>query len=149
LASGVVFGFLQPLLFGFIDINTSIYASIIVRSIAGVLFVIDLVPAVSPRFTRRALIASLVAFIVLGLIVVQQGALLPHLARLTEIEIVVAAGDAPLRGLTLWHWAFSLTPLALAVVADLWAANRDGAVLVLTGSAEAIPVLHVFTTLAE
>ncbi|MDQ3855609.1 MAG: PAS domain S-box protein [Chloroflexota bacterium] len=120
---GLVFGYLLPLVGVGQDLNTSIYASLFVRGIACVLFVLGLLPRTPPVFTRRSMLVTLAVFAVLGIGVVAGKGVLPPLARVPSLELAAVRGDVPLRGLTSWHWSLSLITLGLAVAA-VWGALR-------------------------
>jgi len=114
----LVYGYLLPLASDRLDLNTSMYASLVNWSIAGGLFAAGLAPATPPRFTRSAFALSLTLFVVLGGLTVVAGHYLPSLVEVEDLEAAAAAqGQTPLHGLTGWHWALSAVPLGLALVA--------------------------------
>jgi len=102
----LVYGYLLPLASDRLDLNTSMYASLVNWSIAGGLFAAGLAPATPPRFTRSAFALSLTLFVVLGGLTVVAGHYLPSLVEVEDLEAAAAAqGQTPLHGLTGWHWA--------------------------------------------
>ncbi|MDP9469309.1 MAG: ATP-binding protein [Chloroflexota bacterium] len=121
-----VFGVLRPLTATAPDINTRLYASLIVRSIAGALFVLALVPAVpSPFSLRWAIGAGAAACTTLGLVALEGTAWLPPLVHGDTLEASARNGDSVLRGLTGWHWAFGSIPLLLVAIATVATARRS------------------------
>jgi signal transduction histidine kinase len=118
---GVVFGYVQPLLHGAPDLNTTLYEVLVTRSIVAVLLVVGLVPATPPPFSWRALLISLAAFCALSALAVVGGDLLPPLVQHTSLEAAAARGQALLPGLTAWYWALSALVLGLLVAALLGA----------------------------
>ncbi len=112
-----VYGFLLPLAGDSLDLNASMYASLVTWSVAGGLFVIGLAPATPPWFNRSAFALSLTLFVVLGGLTLAAGHYLPRLVEVEDLEAAAAQGETPLRGLTGWHWALSAVPLGLALVA--------------------------------
>ena len=141
---GLVFGFLGPLFNMRLDFDSSIYASGAVRTLAGLLFAVGLVPRRVPVFARTQALMAAVALLVLAGVVLVAGDTLPTLARVPSARAAAGGATTMLPGLTTWHWALSLVPLALAVLATAGAARavRSGtlegwillAMLLLTGS---------------
>lgn len=113
----LVYGYLLPLIGDSLDLNTSMYASLVNWSIAGGLFAAGLAPATPPRFSRSAFALSLALFVALGAVTLAAGHHLPRLVEVEDLEAAAAQGQTPLRGLTGWHWALSAVPLGLALVA--------------------------------
>src|SRR5205823_13373488 len=68
----LVFGYLRPLLgvVDLADVNRSMYASLVVWSLAGALFAVGLLAASPPAFSRRAILGTLALFAALGVAVV-------------------------------------------------------------------------------
>ena len=110
---GLVFGYVQPLLHGAPDLNTTLYEVLVTRSVVAVLLVVGLVPATPPPFSWRALLISLAAFCALSALAVVGRDLLPPLVQHTSLEAATARGDALLPGLTAWHWALCALVLGL------------------------------------
>ncbi len=140
-----VFGVVRPLLGTTPDINTRMYASLMVRTIAGAIFVVALVPVTPPRFSPRWVIGAMIAVgAALGLVAIAGTAWLPALVHGDTLEASARSGNVVLRGLTGWHWAFGAIPLLLAAIATVATArrsSRDGlggwlvvAMTLLTGS---------------
>ncbi len=122
---GAVFGYLASTL-GFLqDQNAAMYASLMVRTLAGVLFLIGLLPSSSRPLTRRTMLAILALFTTLSILLLTGTRLLPPLILETNIEVAATLHDAPLSGLTPWHWALSSVPLVLAIGAVLGAVRRN------------------------
>lgn len=126
----IAFGYLPPVLGRALPLNTSMYAFLVVRSVAALLFALGLLPETAPPFSWRPLLVALGLFAALGGAVVVAAAMLPRLVEGTDLAAAAARGDVPLRGLTAWHWALATLPLALAGAAALGAARqaRRGAV---------------------
>lgn len=121
------FGYLPPLLGVVSDLNTSTYASLIVRTIAGGLFVIGLAPHRPADFSRRWLLISIGLLGLLSVVIIANVNLLPRLLGTTDPQQASAFEQVTLRGLTTWHWVFATVPLGLAAVAVLGAAyHSDG-----------------------
>ncbi len=121
---GLAFGYLPSLLGVTPDLNTSMYSSLVVRSVAGMLFVVGVVPSNPPPFSRRSLLIALSVLGVLGVLVVVGRDLMPVLAHVTSLEAAAARGGVILPGLTVWHWALSALPLALAMAAVVGVARH-------------------------
>lgn len=121
---GLVFGYVLPLLGVEQDQNTAIYESLVVRSIAGALFVCGLVSGRPLPFSRQAMIIVLAVFGGLGTVAAVLSDSLPALAHIPNLEAAATRGDTPLPGLTPWHWALSSVPLALAITAAGGAARH-------------------------
>lgn len=114
---GLAFGYLPPLVNNTYDINTSMYAWLVVQATACGLFVIGLVPKSPPRFTRWSGLTSLAVFFLLSAGSVVFADELPRLSHVTSPEVSVLRNDAMLSGLTGWHWLLSSIPLGLAIAA--------------------------------
>ncbi len=122
----LVFGVLGPLTTTAPDFNTRMYSSLIVRSIAGALFVVALVPATPPRFPARWVIGAVIAASgALGLLAVAGTAWLPALVHGDTLQASARSGNPVLRGLTGWHWALGVIPLLLAAIATVATARRS------------------------
>lgn len=114
----LVFGYVEPLLKeGSTSLYEGMYESLLVHSLAGVLFVVGLVPREPPRFSRRMVLAVLAAILglALGFEALEEGGLAPSMARADDLEEVVARNVSPLEWLSPWHWVLGAIPLALAV----------------------------------
>jgi hypothetical protein len=114
---GLLFGYVLPLLGVEQDQNTAIYESLVVRSIAGALFVCGLVASRPLPFTRRTMIIVLAVFGGLGTVAAVLADSLPTLTHIPSLEAAATRGDTPAPGLTPWHWVLSAVPLALAIAA--------------------------------
>ena len=129
---GLVFGYVLPLLGVDQDQNTAIYESLVVRSIAGALFVCGLVSGRPLPFSRQAMTIVLAVLGGLGTMAAVSSDLLPTLAQIPNLEAAATRGVTPLPGLTPWHWALSAVPLGLAIAA-VWGAARHRRVLPMGG----------------
>jgi signal transduction histidine kinase len=114
---GLLFGFVWPLLFSELAPETSMFASIVVWSIAGLMFVMALLPFPLSRNARRLLVSAFSSVLVLGTLTLAALDALPTLVTVTSFELTELRSDAPLRGLTTWHWVVSSFPLLLALLA--------------------------------
>lgn len=137
----LVFGYLEPTLEGdttstAADLNESLYEMIFVRTLAGALFVIGLVPKEAPRFSLRTAVgvfllgASGVACL-LGYEYLEGPRILPPLViGINSLEEAFLLRIAPMSWLTGWHWALAALPFGLAVAATIGALwrNRRGEV---------------------
>ncbi len=121
---GLVFGYLRSLLGITPDQNTLTYAALVVRTLAGALFVVGLAPASPPHLGRWMMITVLALFSVLSTAVVMSAGLLPQLSLNPDLESAAVRGEAPLHGLTAWHWTFSMLPLGLSVAAAVGTARH-------------------------
>ncbi len=122
----LLFGYLAPILETTVDVNDSLYQMILVRSLAGALMVIGLVPANPPRFNDRS-VAWILA-ICAGSIAVY-GALnaihaVPTLVSVESLEMAARLQIAPMSWMTGWHWVLAILPLGLAMVASVGAEWR-------------------------
>ena len=113
---GLVFGYLVPLLEADDDLGRAMYCSLAVRTAALLAMAIGMAPARPPAPTRRNLLIAFAVFAALGLLALLVAGGLPTLVHVTDLEAVADESDATLEGLTGWHWALSMAPLALAVV---------------------------------
>jgi len=124
---GLVFGYLLPLLSIEQSLNTAMYESLVVRGVAGVMYVLGLVFLVPPPLSRRVLVVALLLSGGLGALAVALSDLLPTLVWVPSLEAAAGLGETPLRGLTPWHWGLSAVPLGLAIAAALGAARHQRA----------------------
>ncbi|HSH82336.1 MAG TPA: HAMP domain-containing sensor histidine kinase [Herpetosiphonaceae bacterium] len=121
---GLLFGYLLPLAGFAVAINTLSYASLTLWSVAAVLFVVGLLPRTPPPFTRPWILITLALLNAVGLAAVAGSDQLPPLVRIANLESAVAVGSTFLPGLTAWHWALSILPLALSIAAVVGAARQ-------------------------
>ncbi len=121
---GLLFGYLLPLLGFAVAINTLSYASLVLWSVAGLLFVVGLLPSTPPPFTRPWILITLALLNAIGLAAVAGSEQLPPLVRITSLESAVAVGSTFLPGLTAWHWALCTLPLAFSIAAVVGAARQ-------------------------
>ncbi|MBA2754703.1 MAG: hypothetical protein H0U40_09630, partial [Chloroflexia bacterium] len=127
---GFAFGYVPAEQGAALGVNTQMYASLVVWTVAGACFVFGLVPAVTPpRLTRATAVVAGAALAVTGVALLVLSAsdtvALPTLVTQADVEAALLRGDVPLPGLTAWYWVFSLVPLALIVVATLGSMSRD------------------------
>jgi signal transduction histidine kinase len=127
----LIFGYIEPILVTEFDLNRSLYEMILVRSLAGALFVIGLAPVESPRFSVRT--AAVVAFIsticAIAYRIVAKMNKLPQLVRIDSLEDEARLRRiAPMSWMTGWHWAFAVLTCGLAIAAATaaLARNRQG-----------------------
>lgn len=121
-----IFGYLAPILETTFDLNDSLYQMILVRSLAGALMVIGLVPADPPKFTARVAL-GIVAMCAASIAVYGTMKSLDVVPTLVHVESLVMAARlqiAPMSWMTGWHWVFAVIPLGLAVVATVGAQCR-------------------------
>jgi signal transduction histidine kinase len=126
---GLAFGYLKALLGTLADLNAAAYESLSVRTLAGALFVVGLIPRTPPRLGRRLLLIILVALPAIGLAVKVWEHLLPPLVLVADPGAAIASPDNALV-LARWHWVPSAVPFGLAVAAAVGAAlgHRRGSV---------------------
>ncbi len=120
----LVFGYLYPLLTSRPNLDTSMYASLVAWSLAGAFFVAGLLPAEPPRLSGPVILTALVVFAALCLAMVAGVEALPPLVSADNLEAAARSDHAILPGLTGWHWALSVVPLGLAVLAVVGAARH-------------------------
>jgi signal transduction histidine kinase len=126
---GLAFGHLKAQLGIPPDLNAAAYESLSVRTLAGAMFVVALIPRTPPRLGWRLLVIALVALPAIGLAVEAWEHLLPPLVLVADPSAAITSGgDSPV--LARWHWAPSVVPFGLAVAAALGAAlgHRRGSV---------------------
>lgn len=121
---GITFGYLQKLITGEHELNSSIYAWFIVRSIASCLFVIGLLPDRPPALTSRRLLGVLLLLLALGLGALEYHARLPVLVLEPDLAAAASRGEVPLQGLTGAHWVLAGISLLLSLAALVSAARR-------------------------
>jgi signal transduction histidine kinase len=123
----LVFGYLEPAFLANSDLNESLYQMILVRTLAGALFVIALVPSTAPQFGRRELgWVSLVSLgVIAGYYTFSHVGALPELVRITSLEDAARTRIAPMSWMTEWHWLLAAIPLGLASVAAVAACRRQ------------------------
>jgi signal transduction histidine kinase len=141
---GLIFGFIAPLFGVTLSFNSSTYASGAIRTLAGLLLAIGLVPRQSPNFSRRWALITAAGLIIITVAAIPLGDALPALAHVPSLRAAAGSQTTVLPGLTAWHWELSLVPMGLALAATVGAvrAVRDGtveawlllAMLLLTGS---------------
>ncbi len=123
---GFAFGYLPSGRGDDLSANTLMYTSLYVWTVAGLFFVLGLVPrqVTSLRWIGPLFLVAVATGLIVLLLVSR--AALPLLATRTDVEAAVVQGHVPLPGLTLWHWALSLVPLVLAIAAAIGAALHLG-----------------------
>ena len=122
----LAFGYVEPLVLGTVaSFNEELYEEILVRSTAGVLFIVALVPERPPRFRGRlAVIVVLIGAAFAQLLKLPVELPLPPLVEAAHLQRAGELGTAAPGWLTPWHWALSSVPLALALVAAAGAVLR-------------------------
>jgi len=106
------------------DLNTSTYPSFAVRTLAGALFAVGLMPNSPPALCRRSVLFTFALFSAIGAVTVGTADHLPRLMDGTRLSESAGRSDLILHSLTGWHWALSTVPLGLAVIAVVGAARR-------------------------
>jgi signal transduction histidine kinase len=123
----IIFNVLSPLPGDAADLDVLLYRRMFVWAFAYALFVAGLLPKSPPRFTWRWAAGVSAAF---GALAVALGAtlsFLPTLATTDRREISESLFTAAVQpGLTVWHFVFSVVPLALALIAAYGAVTRGG-----------------------
>lgn len=124
---GFVFGYLAPEVGQNLSLNTSLYLWLVVRAIAGILFVIGLITVVAPRFGWSAMLGALaaLAFLSAGVLVAQDS-----LPLFTHSSLARAGANISPTHLTAWHWSSEsvLMLLALAALAGAAKLVQEGVV---------------------
>src|ERR671915_2287344 len=122
----LAFGYVEPLVLGTVaSFNEELYEEILVRSTAGVLFIVALVPERPPRFRGRlAVIVVLIGAAFAQLLKLPVELPLPPLVEAAHLERAGELGAAAPGWLTPWHWALSAVPLLPALVAAAAAVLR-------------------------
>ncbi len=133
-AGGLLVSGLGGLVFEYSDVtlgsvhnpNTATYESLVVWTVAAVLFAVGLVPRRPPRLGRRLMLMILAVFGGIGFALHETAHLLPPL--ILEASSVATAGGLPYEA-TKWNWVLAVIPLGLAIAATLGAASlyRRGA----------------------
>jgi signal transduction histidine kinase len=123
---GLVFEYLDVTLGSVHNPNTATYESLVVWTVAAVLFAVGLVPRRPPRLGRRLMLMILAVFGGIGFALHETAHLLPPL--ILEASSVATAGGLPYEA-TKWNWVLAVIPLGLASAATLGAASlyRRGA----------------------
>ncbi len=118
------YGYLMPLHGSGYGLNEGPLAGILVRTLAGLLFVIGLVPAEAPRFSLKTAfgvaLAACAGWVALEA-ALRLGDPLVMVGVLGVEAVATGEGSGPVPGLTGWHWMLSLAPLALSSVAAVGA----------------------------
>jgi signal transduction histidine kinase len=121
---GLLFGYLAPMAdsrFDPNDLNASTYASLLVSSVAGALFVVGLVLRAPPPLTGWAGLPAIVALGLLGIGLVVGAEQLPPLVQIPSIATALTSESTVLPGLTSWYWTLVVIPVSLALVATVGA----------------------------
>ena len=119
---GLLFRVVWPLTGNELTPDNGAYASIVVWSAAGIMFVAGLAPISVSDYARRWTVSISVVLLTAALLVFSSLDALPELISASGTEFATTRTDAPLRGLSEWHWLLSSIPLALALVAVVGAA---------------------------
>lgn len=123
---GLVFEYSEVTLGSVYNPNTATYESLVVWTVATVLFAMGLVPRRPPRLGRRLMLTILAVFGVIGFALHETAHLLPPL--ILEAGPIATTGGLPYEA-TKWNWVLAVIPLGLATAATLGAASlyRRGA----------------------
>lgn len=118
----LVFGYIGPLFAITLSVNALMYAGLAVWTAGGLLILRGLVPRERPAFSPQRLLAVLfiVAAAVTAITLTAD-----HLPGLVHGTVNARDNrDFVLPGLTGWHWALSLIPIVVGIVAILGAARH-------------------------
>jgi signal transduction histidine kinase len=118
------YGFLVPLVTTNQSPNHLLYESMLVWTLAEVLFAIGLLPARVPALTKRHVMLVVGAAVVLGVMMPLIADHLPQLIHAQHLDTPSIFSQTPLNGLTTWHWVFSSMLVVLAVAAAVGAARE-------------------------
>ena len=123
----LVFGYLEPIIEISPDLNKSLYEMILVRTLAGALFVIGLVPRKAPRFSLRVAMSVflLCGACIAGYWFLKGPGLVPPMVRIESLEEAARLRIAPMSWMTGWHWVLAALPFGFAVVAAVGALSRN------------------------
>ena len=121
---GLVFGYLYPAAVDTVDLNATMYGSLLSRSLAALIIAIGLVPSRPPQLSVRATLLALGGFALLSASIAAERAWLPPLVTVDDLEAVASTSTQTLTGLTGWHWALSLLALVFAMAAAVGAARH-------------------------
>ena len=123
----LVFGYLEPIIEISPDLNKSLYEMILVRTLAGALFVIGLVPRKAPRFSLRVAMSVflLCGACIAGYWFLKGLGLVPPMVRIESLEEAARLRIAPMSWMTGWHWVLAALPFGFAVVAAVGALSRN------------------------
>jgi signal transduction histidine kinase len=124
--SGLGFNYIARSIDESLSLNQSMYASIVVRTIAGSLFAIGLIADRPPHFSSRVLALTTAGFVAGSLLVAAVADRLPQLITINDLIAAAERGETPLRGLTMWHWSLSTIPTLVILAAVIGAIrHRD------------------------
>lgn len=121
--SGLLFGGLLP-----VDgddgtrLNMAMMASLVARIIGTACIAVGLALPRPPCLRRARAAGILGAYAVLSTLLLAAPAHLPRLSRwadLNALQVTAQTSDSVLPGLTAWHYALSLVPLSLAILAAI------------------------------
>jgi signal transduction histidine kinase len=121
---GLGFGYLYSVAGGSVNLNESMYGSLLTQSVAALIISIGLVPRRPPAFSLRSVLLPPVAFAVLLTTIIVENPRLPTLVTVGDLEAFAAISPRPLTSLTGWYWGLSLIPLIFAVAATVGAARH-------------------------
>lgn len=138
-AGGVVFGWLWPMAGADLDVQASIYLSLVTWTLTGLAFTIGLLPHGAPACRPRTVGVVIGLFVAVAFVVVLRADDLPALVHLQiqiptpggsgemmtlpSLEVAATRGSSVLQGLTDWYWVLSSMPLVLALAAAAGAAR--------------------------
>lgn len=121
---GLFFGYALPLIQGPLDLNTSMYAALAVRSAATMLFVLGLVPSVPPPVSARITIPAALVLLNGAALIVLVSDRLPRLVANIDLEQAAQREDGALRGMSHLHYALWTIPIVLSFAATLGALHH-------------------------
>jgi signal transduction histidine kinase len=121
---GIGFGYLYPAVVESVDLNTTMYGSLIARGLAMLVIMVGLALPRPPTFSPRLVLLPLVAFAVLSAVAVVDSDRLPTLVAVDDLEAIAVSSMQTLTGLTPWHWSLSLLPLLFATIAAIGAVRH-------------------------
>jgi len=126
----LAFGYIEPIVADAPDVNRSLYEMTFIRTLAGGLIVVGLLPREPRRLTLRiaggiALLCAVAALIYYPLDA--RGAI-PQLVQIESLEEAIRLKIAPLAWMTGWHWLFAAPEFTLAMLAAFAGVvrNRNG-----------------------
>src|SRR5690606_30284772 len=112
----LAFGYIEPIVADAPDVNRPLYEMTFIRTLAGGLIVVGLLPREPRRLTLRiaggiALLCAVAALIYYPLDA--RGAI-PQLVQIESLEEAIRLKIAPLAWMTGWHWLFAAPEFTLA-----------------------------------
>lgn len=121
-ANSFVFTYLQPLISGYPDLSTSIYVTLLARTIAGALLLIGLYPRTPPSLSGRVFLTILPLILIVTYAMQVLGPHAPRLASAATWAEIESRGSSSLLEMTPWSWMLGLIPVLLllgAIAAEI------------------------------